>query len=104
MYPVSGAYRNQISSGAIQFDVYGAIGNEDITAANIMSLSITNQCSSETEVRIGQVYVGQLNITVVNTTFTPRTLIGLPIVLYAGPMTTVASNVIEDGNDNACNE
>ena len=100
MYPVSDAYKNIISSGAIEFDVYGTIGNTDITAANIMALSITNQCSSESEVRIGQVYVGQLTMTIVGTAFTARTLIGLPVVLYAGPKTEVPVGLLTDGSDN----
>lgn len=100
MYPVSDAYKNIISSGAIEFDVYGTIGSTDITAANIMALSITNQCSSESEVRIGQVYVGQLTMTIVGTSFTARTLIGLPVVLYAGPKTDVPVGLLTDGSDN----
>ena len=100
MYPVSDAYKNIISSGAIEFDVYGTIGSESITAANIMALSITNQCSSESEVRIGQVYVGQLTMTIVNTSFTARTLIGQPVVLYAGPLTDVPTGLLTDGSGN----
>ena len=100
MYPVSDAYKNIISSGAIEFDVYGTIGSTNITAANIMALSITNQCSSESEVRIGQVYVGQLTMTIVGTSFTARTLIGVPVVLYAGPKTEVPVGLLTDGSDN----
>lgn len=100
MYPVSDLYKNTIASGAMEFDVYGTIGSENITAGNIMSLSITNQCSSESEVRIGQVYVGQLNMTVVGTNLVPRTLAGKAITLYAGPITSVPSGILTDGNGN----
>lgn len=98
MYQVSNAYKQKIDSGAMQFDVYGTIGATSITASNIMSLSITNQCSSESEVRIGQVYVGQLNMTIAGMNFTIRSLIGQPVILYAGVLTFVPRMVLSDGN------
>ena len=57
--------------------------NVTFTDANIVagSFSITNQCSSDTELSIGQVYVGELNITLTGLTINRYALYGKPITV-----------------------
>lgn len=82
MYPVTNAYTNQIKSPVIRSRVTGTIGGVSFTDQNILqgSFSITNQCSGNEQVQIGQVYVGELNITLLGLALNRYTLDGMEIV------------------------
>ena len=64
----------------------GTLNGQPITGKNIIanSAKILRQCSEKNEIQIGQVYIGQLNITITNTSVPWRQLKGKEIVLYEG--------------------
>lgn len=68
MYEVSEAYKKSMKEPVQRFHISGTVATALFTDANILkgSFSITNQCSDDTEMKIGQVYVGELNATFVN--------------------------------------
>lgn len=75
MYEVSDAYKKSMKEPVQRFRIGGTVATAPFTDINVLkgSFSITNQCSDDTEMKIGQVYVGELNATFVN----------LPIERYA---------------------
>ena len=68
MYQVSAAYKKAMKEPVHRFLIGGSISNTTFSDRNILkgSFSITNQCSDDSEMKIGQVYVGELNATFVN--------------------------------------
>ena len=68
MYKVSDAYKTAMKKPVQQFRLTGTVGTVSFTNQNILtgSFSITNQCSDESAIRIGQVYIGELNATFIN--------------------------------------
>ena len=68
MYQVSAAYKKAMKEPVHRFLIGGSISNTTFSDRNILkgSFSITNQCSDDSEMKIGQVYVGELNATLVN--------------------------------------
>ncbi len=68
MYEVSAAYKKAMKEPVHRFLIGGSISNTPFSDRNILkgSFSITNQCSDDSEMKIGQVYVGELNATFVN--------------------------------------
>ena len=68
MYEVSAAYKKAMKEPVHRFLIGGSISNTTFSDRNILkgSFSITNQCSDDSEMKIGQVYVGELNATFVN--------------------------------------
>lgn len=76
------AVLNSIDNFNIQARVTGTVNGISFTDANIVggSFSITNQCSSETELSIGQVYVGELNITLTGLNIDRYSLYGKQII------------------------
>lgn len=82
MYSVSNAYKNKIKSNVIRSRVIGTINGIPFTDENILegSFSITNQCSGNDQVQIGQVYIAELNITLIGLTFDRYTLDGMEII------------------------
>lgn len=81
MYEVSEAYKEAMHAKVQRFRMVGNIGTTSFTDENILagSFSITNQCSSNEAVSIGQVYVGELNATFVNLKMIRHTLKGTSI-------------------------
>ena len=69
MYEVSEAYKEAMKSPVQRFALIGKIGEVDFDESNVLagSFSITNQCSDNTNVQIGTVYVGELSATFRNT-------------------------------------
>ena len=66
MYAVSQDYIDELEDNAVHFErISGTIGTVAFTDANILrgSLSITNQCSDQKNIGIGQVYIGSLKCT-----------------------------------------
>lgn len=68
MYSVSEEYKKAMKRPVQRHFLKGAIGENDFTEENILagSFSITNQCSGNENVQIGQVYVGELSATFLN--------------------------------------
>lgn len=64
----------------------GTLNGQPITGKNIIanSAKILRQCSEKNEINIGQVYIGQLDITLTNVSIPWRQLKGKEIVLYEG--------------------
>lgn len=79
---VNAAVLNSIDNFNIRARITGTVNGISFTDANIVagSFSITNQCSSETELSIGQVYVGELNITLTGLNINRYTLYGKRII------------------------
>ena len=75
MYEVSEEFKVAMKKPVHKYDIYGYLNAVYISSKNIVqdSLKITNQCSDNDNVKIGQVYVGQLDIK----------LVGDDIVKYA---------------------
>ena len=65
MYSVSAAYKRQLNKQEQNTRLIGTINNVPFTSDDIItgSFQITNQCSEVSEVKIGSVYIGQLNMT-----------------------------------------
>lgn len=65
MYAVSEEYKKAMKKTVQRFRMTGTVGTVPFTDDNILagSFSITNQCSGGTDVQIGQVYVGELDVT-----------------------------------------
>lgn len=68
MYEVSAAYKKAMKEPVHRFLIGGSVSNTTFSDRNVLkgSFSITNQCSDDSEMKIGQVYVGELNATFVN--------------------------------------
>lgn len=79
---VNAAVLNSIDNFNIQARITGTVNGISFTDANIVggSFSITNQCSSETELSVGQVYVGELNITLTGLEIDRYSLYGTQII------------------------
>lgn len=86
MYSVSAACKDILESGQYKGTVYGTIGLVSFTAGNIVrdSLTITNQCSGNANIGIGQVYVGQLKATFEGLNIADTAWNGKAITLYTG--------------------
>jgi hypothetical protein len=68
MYAVSEKYKAAMKQPVQRFRMTGTIGDHPFTDENILagSFSITNQCSGNDEITIGQVYIGELDATFMN--------------------------------------
>lgn len=79
---INTAVHNLINDFKIPAHISGEINGISFSDANIVggSFSITNQCSSETELQIGQVYIGELNITLTGLNIDRYTLYGKRII------------------------
>lgn len=69
MYAVSDEYKKAMKERVQRFRISGTVGGKEFNDHdNILSgsFSITNQCSDDAEVKIGQVYVGELDVTLRN--------------------------------------
>ena len=86
MYAVSDAFKTAMKQPVQSFRLQGYIGKTKITEDNVLagSLTITNQCSGDSSVDIGQVYVGELSGTFMDTGIARRSWKGLVINLMAG--------------------
>ena len=65
MIKVSDAYKAAMKRPVQKHRMTGTVGGQVFTDANILSgsFSVTNQCSDETSVLIGQVYIAELRVT-----------------------------------------
>lgn len=67
MYGVSDKYKQARKKSVQRYRMHGTIAGSDFDDRNILSgsFSITNQCSDETQVLIGQVYIAELKMTLI---------------------------------------
>lgn len=81
MYGVSEAYKTAMHQAVQRFRLTGKVGNTDFTDENVLSgsFSITNQCSGNNEIQIGQVYVGELDATFLNLPLKRYSLKGMQV-------------------------
>ena len=72
------------------FRVKGTVGSTAFTDENILagSLSVSNQCSGNKNIEIGQVYIGELNCTFINLNIARNSWYGKEITLQFGQNTT----------------
>lgn len=65
MYNVSNDFRNTMKMSAQHRRLFGKVGSTDFTQANVLqgTFTITNQCSDNSNIQIGQVYIGELKAT-----------------------------------------
>lgn len=83
---LSGIYKEKMKLPAQTRRLTGTLNGEPITGKNVIanSAKILRQCSEKNEIKIGQVYIGQLDITLTNISIPWRSLKGKEIVLYEG--------------------
>lgn len=86
MYSVSNAYKEAMHSRVQSFKLNGTVGDVFFTEENVLegSLSITNQCSDNDSVAIGQVYIGELNCTFLNLSIDRNSWYGKEIIINFG--------------------
>lgn len=86
MYQVSDEYKAAMRALEQAHTLRGTIGAVGFREENITqgSFSVSNQCSDSSEVKIGQVYVGELKATFINVQIPRYTWKGLEIKPYAG--------------------
>lgn len=88
MYKVSEDYKIAMKKPVQRSRITGTVGRTPFTDKNILknSFLITNQCSDNTEVKIGQVYVGELNVALMNMNLPRYSLKDRPITPFFGLM------------------
>ena len=86
MYPVSNAYKAAMHNRVQRFKIRGTVGTEPFTDENILagSLSISNQCSGSDNIDIGQVYIGELNVTFLDVAIDRNSWYGKEITISFG--------------------
>lgn len=86
MYQVSEAYKDAMHERVQRFRMRGTIGDASFTDQNILagSFSITNQCSSNDNIELGQVYIGELNATFMNVPINRYNWKGKEVTPYFG--------------------
>lgn len=97
MYPVSSDYLIAMKKPVQRFRMTGRLGTIPFTDENILkgSFSISNQCSGQDEVQIGQVYTSELSVTFMKNMNIPRYSLKDKIIKpYHGLM--LANRVYED--------
>ena len=95
MYSVSAAFLEAIRNPIVQYDLKGTIGTQSFTKENVLSGSfkIDNQCSDDSEVKIGTVYIGQLQATFIGMDLDRYTILGKDISPQIGVF--LANNTYE---------
>ncbi|MGI6053156.1 MAG: hypothetical protein ACOYA9_11865 [Bilifractor sp.] len=86
MYAVSEKYKAAMKQPVQHFSMRGSIGDIYFSDENILagSCQITNQCSDDTIISIGQVYIGQMDITLMNLDLKRYSLKGEKITPFFG--------------------
>ena len=88
MYQVSAAFKEAIGKEEVRYDLKGTIGGTAFTKDNILrgTFKIKNQCSEDSEVQIGTVFIGQLNATFTGLEIDKYKCIGKKIIPQCGVM------------------
>lgn len=98
MVNVSNDFLEVMQQPAQRRRCYGTIGNVSFSNRNIIqgSTSITNQCSGGTDIAIGQVYIGELKITLRGLSIPRRGYKDKEIILYQGLLIDEENGIWED--------
>lgn len=94
MYSVSNDYLTALAAPVHTYRLTGTVGTESFTQANIISLSIDNQVSEGSEVKLGSVYAGELNATFSGLSIARGSWVGKTITLSEGLL--LANDTYED--------
>lgn len=86
MYNVSNEFRSIMKKSAQQRRLYGTIGGTEFTQKNVLqgTFVITNQCSDNSNIQIGQVYTGELKATFRGLNIPRNKWKGKEIISYQG--------------------
>ena len=86
MYDVSDSFKIAMKKSAQKRSLRGTIAGIDFTQNNVLqgTFSITNQCSSSSDIQIGQTYVGELKATFRGVNIQRNSWKGKEIVPYQG--------------------
>lgn len=86
MYNVSDDFRSVMKMPAQTRRLYGTIGTFEFKQKNILqgTFSITNQCSDNSNIQIGQVYIGELKATFRGLNIPRNSWKGKEIIAYQG--------------------
>ena len=86
MYNVSDDFRSVMKMPAQTRRLYGTIGTFEFKQKNVLqgTFSITNQCSDNSNIQIGQVYIGELKATFRGLNIPRNSWKGKEIIAYQG--------------------
>ena len=96
MYSVSEAYIEQMMRKATRRRLTGMIGSQAFTGADVVarSFSVSNRCAEESNMKIGGVYLGELNLT-----FTPSFLTKIARDQYRDKVVSINIGLLVDGEE-----
>lgn len=96
MYSVSQAYLDVLDAPIQDYRLTGSVGSVLFSEDNIISLTIDNQISEGSEVKIGSVYVGELNAVFSGLNIPRGTWVGKVITLAEGLLVDPDTDTFED--------
>ena len=96
MYSVSQDYLDALDAPIQTYRLTGTVGAVPFTEDNIISLTIDNQVSEGSEVKLGSVYVGELNAVFSGLTIARGSWVGKVITLSEGLLTDADLDTYED--------
>lgn len=96
MYSVSQSYLDALDAPIQTYRLTGTVGAVPFTEDNIISLTIDNQVGEGSEVKLGSVYVGELNAVFSGLTIARGSWVGKVITLSEGLLTDADLDTYED--------
>lgn len=96
MYSVSNNYLNALAAPVKTFRLIGTVGTVSFDESNIIDISIDNQVSEGSEIKIGSVYAGVLTATFNGLTIARGSWVGKTITLSEGLLIDATNDTYED--------
>lgn len=96
MYSVSNNYLNALAAPVKTFRLIGTVGTVSFDESNIIDISIDNQVSEGSEIKIGSVYAGVLTATFNGLTIARGAWVGKTITLSEGLLVDADNDTYED--------
>lgn len=96
MYSVSNNYLNALAAPVKTFRLIGTVGTVSFDESNIIDISIDNQVSEGSEIKIGSVYAGVLTATFNGLTIARGAWVGKTITLSEGLLIDADNDTYED--------
>lgn len=96
MYSVSNNYLNALAAPVKTFRLIGTVGTVSFDESNIIDISIDNQVSEGSEIKIGSVYAGVLTATFNGLTIARGSWVGKTITLSEGLLIDADNDTYED--------
>lgn len=96
MYSVSNNYLNALAAPVKTFRLIGTVGTVSFDESNIIDISIDNQVSEGSEIKIGSVYAGVLTATFNGLTIARGSWVGKTITLSEGLLIDPTTDTYED--------